>query len=494
MQLRMWAWRCLVVVVVLGGCTGHRRSEPDAGTPATGFRCVSCLATSDCGTGEECVQYGFDVACAPTCVTGGTACDAGYHCRAYSTTVGGEVEVCVPDVAMCGAVEPPDAGTAARVDSGGAPGIDGGGTPPRDAGPSEVDAAMVCGGLIGPTTAACCTCSAGHTCAANGCFGDWWCNPASCRCQSPPRACVSQDAGQPAPVDAGVPAIDAGSGPPSGVGPMGGTVPRLFFAVLGDSRPPVLETTTRSYPTAIVRQLYADLQALSPRPQFALVTGDYCFAPTASDGAHLQMQAYLGARATYSGTVFYAMGNHECTGNTASNCGPGTTDGVTNNYSAFLTDMLAPLGQSHPYYAVRVNASDGSWTSKFIFAAPNAWDSAQATWLAMQLAIPTTYTFVIDHEPAATTSGPPGLSPLNAALRGVPVTLRIVGHTHTYIHPSANEVVIGLGGAPPAGSFDYGYLTITQLASGDIEVRESDYMTGIVNDVFRVHADGTAAP
>jgi len=207
------------------------------------------------------------------------------------------------------------------------------------------------------------------------------------------------------------------------------------------------------------------------------------------------MGVYLGARAAYSGTVFYAMGNHECTGQTSSNCGPAGVDGLTHNYQSFLGDMLSTIGQTAPYYAVRVDATDGSWTSKIVFAAPNAWSPAQDSWLRTALATPTTYTFVVYHEPSDTSSGPPGLAPINAIVASANVTLRVTGHSHTYYHRrGTNEVTIGLGGAPPAGSYDYGYLTITQLASGDVEVREVDYMSGVVNDTFRVHPNGSIAP
>ncbi len=469
----MWFARsCLLIAVVAGiaGCSCGAVAGDDAGTPP-GFRCGGCLSSADCGDGNECIQYALDVACAPRC----GACPSGSSCTAYSTSAGEQVMVCVPNAPACGMMEMPDAG-------------------PEDAATGDTGMPTTCGGLIGPSASACCTCTTGRTCATNGCYGGWWCNAASCRCQSPPTSCPGPiaDAG---PRDAGPP-HDAGPLPMGTVGPTGGTVSSLFFAVLGDSRPAVETSTTAGYPTAIVQQLYTDVEMLSPRPQFVLVTGDYCFANPRGDGAHLQMGAYLGARATYSGTVFYAMGNHECTGGTTSNCGPGSVDGLTQNYRSFLSDMLSTVGQTAPYYAVRVNASDASWSSKIIFAAPNAWDATQDAWLRAALADHTTYTFVVHHEPSATSPGPPGLAPMESIIAGAGgATLRITGHSHTYYHArGSNEVVIGLGGAPPSGRYDYGYLTVTQLPSGDIEVREFDYMTGAVNDTFRVHADGSAAP
>jgi hypothetical protein len=459
-SMRRFAWWLGAVLSVVLGC--------NAGPPR-GFRCVDCLASTDCGDEQVCIQYASDVACADAC-TGGAACATGTHCASFSSVAGEQVMACVPDVPACGMIA-------------------------QDTGP-DVDAGMPtsCGGLVAPTVTACCACPTGHQCAANGCYGGWWCNTGTCHCQAAPVTCG------PPPVDGGPP-IDAGPPPVGSVGPSGGTVSSLFFSVLGDSRPSMPTTTTAGYPTAIVTRLYQDLAALSPQPQFAIVTGDYCFIDysmgdsVAATAAHDQMQLYLGARAMFPNTVFFAMGNHECTGGTSSNCGP--QGQITPNYSSFLGNMLAPIGQANPYYAIRVDSTSGAWTSKIIFAAPNAWSQAQMDFLTTQLAIPTTYTFVVSHEPPNTTSGPPGLAPLNTLIASAnpPVTLHITGHSHTYYHQrGTNVVVIGLGGAPPAGSYDYGYLTVTQLGTGDIEVAEFDYMTAGRNDVWRVHPDGTAAP
>ena len=137
------------------------------------------------------------------------------------------------------------------------------------------------------------------------------------------------------------------------------------------------------------------------------------------------------ARAKYSGLLFPTLGNHECTGYTNSNCGSGNPDGVTNNYSAFLSNLLAPIQQTSPYYEIDVNASAGSWTAKFLFVAANAWTSAQSSWLDSTLAQPTTYTFLIRHESASANTAP-GVSPAEAIMAKYPYTLSIVGHSHTY--------------------------------------------------------------
>jgi hypothetical protein len=144
-----------------------------------------------------------------------------------------------------------------------------------------------------------------------------------------------------------------------------------------------------------------------------------------------QLDLYVQARGAFSNVMFPAMGNHECTGYTASNCGSGNPDGVTENYTAFLGQMLAPLGQSKPYYSIDVNGSNGAWTAKFVFIAGNAWDSGQSSWLDTTLAQSTTYTFILRHEPAAASTAP-GVTPSEQIMAKHPYTLAIVGHTHTY--------------------------------------------------------------
>jgi hypothetical protein len=191
----------------------------------------------------------------------------------------------------------------------------------------------------------------------------------------------------------------------------------------------------------------------------------------------------MAARAKYSGTFFPAMGNHECTGATASNCGSGNTNGATTNYDNFLSMLLSPIGQTSPYYSVNVNAIDGSWTSKFVFIAANAWNSAQSSWLSGVMAQATTYTFVLRHESTGT-SGPPGVSPSDTIIDGFPYTLLIVGHTHTYEHPSTKEVLFGNGGAPLTGSGNYGYGLFSQRSDGAITVDAIDYQTGTADSSF----------
>jgi hypothetical protein len=192
------------------------------------------------------------------------------------------------------------------------------------------------------------------------------------------------------------------------------------------------------------------------------------------------------------------MGNHECTGWTNSNCGAGNADGITDNYTQFLTKVLQPLGQSKPYYTIRVDSTAGAWTAKFVFVAANAWDSAQASWLTGELSKPTTYTFVMRHE-AASANTAPGVDPSEQIMAQSPYTLAIVGHDHAYYKSGPKQVVIGNGGAPltSAGSAaSYGYALVQQRADNAIQVDMTDYMTGQSDASFRfaVNPDGTPAP
>jgi hypothetical protein len=250
--------------------------------------------------------------------------------------------------------------------------------------------------------------------------------------------------------------------------------------VVGDSRPATIDDTA-GYPSDVVSRIYGDVQALSPRPPFVVSTGDYLFASEPAPGepgqAGPQLDVYLQARSRFTGQLLPAMGNHECTGATASNCGPGASSGVTANYREFLSKLLAPLGVALPYFAVDMAAPDRAWTAKFVFVAANAWSSAQADWLDTTLARPTTYTFVVRHEPASA-SAAPGVLPSEAILAKRPYTLAIVGHSHTYAHTAdaPREVLVGNGGAPLT-SKTYGFALFAQRADGAVTVDMLDWQT-----------------
>ena len=266
----------------------------------------------------------------------------------------------------------------------------------------------------------------------------------------------------------------------------------LRFAIVGDTRPASPDDTT-NYPTAIITKIYQDLEAENPKPQFAISTGDYMFASTYRSEQMPQLAKYMSARAAFSGPLYPAMGNHECTGATASNCGQGATDGITPNMTAFVSTMLSPNGIADPYYVEHVTASDNSWTAKLVFVACNAWSSTQASWLAQALSENTTYTFVVRHEGTSSLSQTP-CSQSQGIIQAHPLSLLVVGHTHAYHHYSTDhEVVVGIGGAPLVSGTDYGYVIVSRNVSGTLTVTAYDYQSHATLDTFTIQPSGAGA-
>jgi hypothetical protein len=301
-------------------------------------------------------------------------------------------------------------------------------------------------------------------------------------CKSPAPAVVYEDAY----VDLDAPAH-------AGPGPGGGLLDELRFAVVGDTRPANLDDTG-NYPTAVVTQIWSDVEAESPHPPFTVTTGDYMFASTGGTQVDPQLDLYLGARGNYTGLVYPAMGNHECNGYTQSNCGVPGGDGQPPNYSRFMTRMINPLGEIQPFYIERFAATDGSWSAKLVFIAANSWSNVQAQWLELVLSEPTTYTFAIRHEPPESTSAP-GVGPSTLTLAKYPLTLLITGHVHTYQHlTDVREIIVGNGGAPLENAVNYGYVIIARQADGNLLVTEYDYASHAVFDQFMVMPDGLVPP
>jgi hypothetical protein len=273
----------------------------------------------------------------------------------------------------------------------------------------------------------------------------------------------------------------------------------LVFACVGDTRPPD-EDDTAAYPSSIITQIFTSIEASKPRPAFVVATGDYIFASNRPEGqAGPQLDLYLEARSAYRGPFFPALGNHECTGATSSNCGDEGADGITASYAAFLEKVLAPSfappGPGEPYYSVRIGAPGDAWAAKLVVVAANAWSNQQAVWLDRALSDATTYTFVVRHEPADATTAP-GVVPSEAILARHPYTLILVGHTHTYRHSTdrPREVLVGNGGAPLDGK-DYGFAVFAQQPNGSIAVDMINWRTGEADEVFHfaVQPDGSAA-
>ncbi len=281
-----------------------------------------------------------------------------------------------------------------------------------------------------------------------------------------------------------------GSEPPAVVDIQPAAVTELRFAIVGDTRP-TNEDDTASYPTAVVTRIWDDVNAETPQPPFAISTGDYMYASPANHEQDPQLDLYLGARAHYPGPVYAAMGTHECTGSTTSNCGDGAPDGVTANMTAYLDRMVRPLGPNRAWYVVHLAAQDASWTAKVVVVAANVWNDEQAAWLDTTLSTPTTYTFVVRHEPDYATAVD-GVNKSGAILAAHPLTLLITGHVHTYAHlPDSREVIVGNGGAPLVDAIDYGYAIVFRRPDGALDFTAYDYMTRAVIDHFAVAADGT---
>jgi hypothetical protein len=279
------------------------------------------------------------------------------------------------------------------------------------------------------------------------------------------------------------------------MGPNGGTMSQLIFGVLGDTRPPN-EDDLSGYPTAIITKIFQDIQAQSPSLPFVVSSGDYQYSSTGSSStASQQLQIYTTARAAYSGLQFTAMGNHECTGADDSNCPVGSSP--TANYTAWMSALMAPMQKTMPYFSINVNATNGSWTSKFIFIAANAWDSTQSSWLTTQMKTQTTYTFVLRHEPTESSGNAPGVSPSDSIIKQYPYTMLITGHSHTWDtfgYNTPKEVLVGNGGAPLTDSSkDYGYAVMAQRSDGAIVGDMYDYMTNQPVSAFHfvVTPDGT---
>jgi hypothetical protein len=269
------------------------------------------------------------------------------------------------------------------------------------------------------------------------------------------------------------------------VGPNGGSVSSLYFAIVGDTRPGS-DNDNSGYPTSIITKIFQDMVAMNPRPQFVLTTGDYQYDDPGSGNAAIQIGYYKSASQIWTnatpptGPIFSAMGNHECNGFTSSNMtfsggtfATGQCDGTTSdNYSEWFSNYVAPLGKTTPYYTIPVSATDGSWTAKFIIIACNAWDSTQQSWLQTQLNTPTTYTFPVRHEDPG--AGSPCDSTVDQMLSSAKYDLLIVGHSHVFQNDiSSKYIIVGNGGA---GSGPYGYATIQQGSSG-FTVTQYDYST-----------------
>jgi hypothetical protein len=140
---------------------------PDAGSVADGVElsldCQPCLEQGDCAEAATCGVFSGDSFCATTCPKG-TGCEADETCEAITTIGGTAIYACVPTGGACAPATGPVA--------------DGG-------------ALDRCGALNGPAlTSVCRSCGRySSDCQPNGCYGGWWCNTTTRKCQKPPKTC-----------------------------------------------------------------------------------------------------------------------------------------------------------------------------------------------------------------------------------------------------------------------------------------------------------------
>ena len=142
---------------------------PDGGGPDTGtfdstLDCQPCLEQGDCSTTSTCAVFSGDSFCATTCADG-TGCEADETCDTITTVGGTAIKACVPNTGICA----PESG------------------PEGDGGALDH-----CGALNGPaiTSTACHSCGRySSDCQPNGCYGGWWCNTSTRKCQKPPSTC-----------------------------------------------------------------------------------------------------------------------------------------------------------------------------------------------------------------------------------------------------------------------------------------------------------------
>jgi hypothetical protein len=260
-----------------------------------------------------------------------------------------------------------------------------------------------------------------------------------------------------------------GSGGTSiGVGPTGGSVTLLHFGLTGDTRGSACEDTA-GYPTNIISTISSQFEQLGL--QFALDLGDHMYVCNNSLAtATTQMNLYMSAIKSFTGTFFMTMGNHECT---ATPCLSGSGNA---NYVAYMA-ALASISTS-PYYTFDINTSLGLAT--FVIVADNAWDQNQATWLDQTLGAAdqkAKYTIVARHHPESDSSVSTNLQSMQI-IRNHKFALFLTGHSHLYKHTTIDngrDLVLGTGGAPLiAGGAFHGYALVDQQGDGQLKVSVYD--------------------
>jgi hypothetical protein len=151
--------------VDIGGAT-DTTSPVDAAVDAPLAECDPCLGAAECGPFATCVAVGGSEGFCVTRCPQSTECDNDDACQVSTTVSGEKVAACIPKTNACALAAPPP--------------------PTADGAPLER-----CGEIFGPTlSAACHSCEkTSPSCQKNGCYGGWWCNTDTRRCQRPPASC-----------------------------------------------------------------------------------------------------------------------------------------------------------------------------------------------------------------------------------------------------------------------------------------------------------------
>lgn len=151
--------------VNLGGTTDAGMLDAVPGPEELAAFCEPCASALACPTSTDCVRIGgINTFCASVCPLG-TECDADDLCQLVARPPDlAMVHACVPKAGTCAPSKPPASDGAALAQ---------------------------CGALDGPTViAACKSCDKDDKdCQLNGCYGGWWCNTTTNRCQKPPASC-----------------------------------------------------------------------------------------------------------------------------------------------------------------------------------------------------------------------------------------------------------------------------------------------------------------
>ncbi|HEV3189178.1 MAG TPA: hypothetical protein VGY54_01705 [Polyangiaceae bacterium] len=458
-----------------GGGTANQCGCSTKTCPAGNTGDVCGIVPDGCGGSLNCSCVGGDTCsgasngtCQPTCVplTCGSG-GVGNKCGSVSDGCGGMINCTCPTGQTCAS------GTCKT----------GGGCTPTTCSAQGKNCGAIpdgCGGTLN-----CGTCPVNATCTSNVCVTQT-CTPNTC----PTNSCGSIPDGCGGTLNCGTCPSGQTCAPSNTCQPSGGTITlpsptlapvklaTLTFGIAGDTRPS--SSTTSSYPQSvrnIVQSVFAGLQ--TQNVPFVVASGDYAFSSTAAGSAVPQYTDYMNARKLFGGTYLPTMGNHECNGFTASNCPIGSFTGMTQDYINMI--VTPSTGQSSPYFSALYLANDGSWSAKFVFIAANAWNSTQQSWLQSTLAVNTTYTFTIRHEPSNDTRAPgttPSENLMSSAFGGGHLTLSITGHTHLVQLPGGTqpygdqfgstqpyEIIIGNAGAPLDAGPSYGYAVSTRRAS-----------------------------